>query len=58
MVELAWSDTPELVIEEQGGRLLARAHPGLSDRQVQQACSQLGDMGDAVYRAWRRTVSA
>ena len=57
VVELAWSDQRELVVEHTGQGILARVHPGLSAEQVRQACVQLGPLGDDVYQAWARTVS-
>lgn len=51
-----WSDVPHLVVEPNGDGLHVRAHPGLSEAQVRQACAQLGEHGPVVLEAWGRAV--
>jgi hypothetical protein len=55
-VQLAWTDTRELRVEQRDDGLFATAHPGLSEAQVRAACEHLGDAGPQVYAQWRGVV--
>lgn len=56
-VELCWCEgDPCLQVTEAGSGLRVEADPRLSLAQVEQACADLGDRGDAVRRAWQERV--
>lgn len=55
-VDWEWSDVPHMIVEPIGGGLHVRAHPGLSEAQVRQACEALGEHGPTVLEAWGRAV--
>lgn len=49
-----WSEEPSLVVDRNADGIIVRAHPGLSEAQVRQACAHLGDDGQMVLQAWGR----
>jgi len=56
-VELCWCEgDPVFQVTEAGSDLRVEADPRLSLAQVEQACAELGDRGDAVRRAWQERV--
>ena len=53
-----WADEPFLSVDESDpARIEVIAHPGLSERQVAQACQQLDGYGQIVLEAWRAAVA-
>lgn len=56
-VDLCWSEgDPCLRVTEAEGGLRVEADPRLSLAQVDHACVELGDRGEAVRRAWQEHV--
>jgi hypothetical protein len=55
-VTLEWSDEPSVVVDRGNPVISVRAHPGLSEAQVRQACQELGAEGPLVLAAWQRVV--
>ena len=53
-----WADEPFLSIDQLGPQTIdVVAHPGLSDKQVDQACEQLDGYGHHVKSAWQQAVA-
>jgi hypothetical protein len=55
-VALEWFDEPRVIVELQDEIVHVRAHPGLSESQVREACANLDGRGPAVLAAWQRAV--
>lgn len=57
-VELQWLNEPTLIVDHLDDAVVVKAHPGLSEAQVRQACAELGDVGPVVLAEWKRVVQA
>ena len=56
-VELAWSEgDPVMSVSETDRGFHVLVDVRLSESQVEQACTELGAMGDEVCAAWRERV--
>lgn len=53
-----WADEPFLSIDQSGPQTIdVVAHPGLSEKQVDLACSRLDGYGHHVKSAWQQAVA-
>lgn len=57
-IQWEWANEPFLSVDESDpARIEVIAHPGLSDKQVAQACQELDGSGQLVLHAWRAAVA-
>ena len=56
VAEMAWHDEPSLTVDSAGDVVRVAFDPRLSEAQVVAACAAMGDDGDRVLQAWRRSV--
>jgi hypothetical protein len=57
-ISFEWADEHYLTVDESNAQVIeVLAHPGLSERQIDQACQQLDGYGQQVKAAWRAAVA-
>lgn len=54
--EMAWHEEPGLTVNGAGDTIRVSFDPRLSEAQVLAACAAMGDDGERVLQAWRRSV--